>query len=61
MYVSIPLCRLTFSIAILIINHFVCPLHVSIAMLKGMDLFQEKMNSGEFCVKEVVRVKNGVY
>ena len=30
------------------------------AMLKGMDLFQEKMDSGEFCVKEVVRVKNGV-
>ena len=29
------------------------------SMLKGMNLFKERVESGEFCVKEVVRVKNG--
>ena len=29
------------------------------SMLKGMDLFKQRIESGKFCVKEVVRVKNG--
>ena len=29
------------------------------SMLKGMDLFKKRIESGEFCVKEVIRVKNG--
>ena len=28
-------------------------------MLKGMNLFKEEMESGKYCIKEVVRVKNG--
>ena len=26
-------------------------------MLKGMDLFQKEMESGDYCIREVVRVK----
>ena len=29
------------------------------SMLNGMDMFKQQIESGEYCVKEVVRVKNG--